>query len=263
MKIEQFIHKYNIQKIKKLEQSDPQFLALQKARNNIKNKDKDLFLYLTIQCSLVGYQIAWSGESRWWEFWEKISKDQEVLQNFRQNKECNSKRRYDFLTNSKYNKRIYNIKTNRIKKFNQILNQDLDLKNFWNDLKTLNEIIAKIMKTKIDNKTNTFAIKMFGYAHEIISWKETIYPMDIAIPIDSRLKKIYTTNCPPGRKSPLAGKGVNYVKGNLSWSQIKTNIFQEKEIQSYFQNLSKKHKIPPLHLDSILRLDYWNKFFKK
>ncbi len=257
MDIEKFIQKYDIQKIKKLEQSDPQFFALKKARSQIKNKDKNLFLYLTIQCSLVWYQIAWSGESRWWEFWEKISKDQEVLQNFRQNKKCNSTRRYDFLTNSKYNKRIYNIKTNRIKKFNQILDQNLDLKKFWNNLKTLNEIIAKTMKAEIDSKTNTFAIKMFGYAHEIISWKETIYPMDIKIPIDSRLKKIYFS-------SPFI-KGERFHSNKLEWNQgdlLKTKT-KEKEIEKYFQNLSKKHKIPPLHLDSILRLDYWNKFFKK
>jgi len=58
MNIEKFISKYTIQDIKKLEQTDPQFLALKKSRENISNKNQDLFLYLTIQCALVGYQIA-------------------------------------------------------------------------------------------------------------------------------------------------------------------------------------------------------------
>jgi N-glycosylase/DNA lyase len=60
MKVENFIKQYDIQKIKKLEQNDPQFLALQKSWSNIKNKDINLFLFLVLQCALVGYQIAGS-----------------------------------------------------------------------------------------------------------------------------------------------------------------------------------------------------------
>ncbi|HKL44149.1 MAG TPA: N-glycosylase/DNA lyase, partial [Candidatus Absconditabacterales bacterium] len=106
----------------------------------------------------------------------------------------------------------------------------------------LNSLIAKIIKSKEDEITLTFATKMFGYAHEIVSGKQTIYPMSIQIPLDSRLKKIYKTN------TPFIGKG--------------DRGFENKTIQSYFQNLSQKHNIPPLHLDSILRLDYRNNFIK-
>jgi len=60
MDIEQFIEKYQIEDIKKLEQNDPQFLALQKSWSDIKNKDINLFLFLVLQCALVGYQIAGS-----------------------------------------------------------------------------------------------------------------------------------------------------------------------------------------------------------
>ncbi len=243
MNIEKFISKYTIQDIKKLEQTDPQFLALKKSRENISNKNQDLFLYITIQCALVGYQIAWSGELWRWEFGEKITKDREVLNKIRKQKKCNSKRWYDFLTTSKHNKRIYNIKSNRIKKFNQILNNKYEFSKFWNKLCELNSLIAKIMKSKEDEKTITFATKMFGYAHEIVSWKQTIYPMNVQIPLDSRLKKIYLYTVP-------LNKGE--LKGDL----------KNKQIQSYFQNLSQKHNIPPLHLDSILRLDYRNNFIK-
>jgi len=228
-------------KIKKLEQNDPQFLALKKARENIKNKNKNLFLYLTIQCSLIWYQIAWSGELWRWEFGKKITKDRDILNDIRNKKNCNSKWRYDFLTTSKHNKRIYNIKSNRIKKFNQILNDEHDFSKFWNKLDDLNTLLAKTMKSKEDEKTITFATKMFGYAHEIISWKETIYPMSVQIPLDSRLTKIFEQE----NSSPLQ-RGTKGV-----------------QIKKHFQTLAKQHKIPPLHLDSILRLDYWNKFVKK
>ena len=44
MKIESFISKYNIQKIKKLEQKDPQFLALKESWEKIQNKDENLLI---------------------------------------------------------------------------------------------------------------------------------------------------------------------------------------------------------------------------
>lgn len=57
MNLESFIQQYNIDKIKKLESTDPQFLALKQSRKTIsnthKNPDKNLFLFLVLQCSLV------------------------------------------------------------------------------------------------------------------------------------------------------------------------------------------------------------------
>jgi N-glycosylase/DNA lyase len=58
MDIEKFIEKYDINKIKKLESNDPQFLALQKSRQDISNKKSDLFLFLVLQCALISYQIS-------------------------------------------------------------------------------------------------------------------------------------------------------------------------------------------------------------
>jgi DNA-(apurinic or apyrimidinic site) lyase len=201
-------------------------------------------LYLVIQCALVGYQIAWSGENWRNEFGQKITTDRQILQKTWKNKEDNHNWRYDFLTTSKYNKRIYNIKTKRIQKFNKTLNTENNFYQFWNDLEKLNNTLAKTMNAKVDNKTITFATKMFGYAYEIISWQDTIYPMSINIPLDSRLKTIYLNTVPLNKEE---------LKGD-----IKNN-----KIDSYFQNLSQKHNIPPLHLDSILRLDYRYNFFKK
>ena len=58
IKLDDFLKDYDIKKAKELEHADPQFLALQNCRNNIKNKNENLFLFLVIQCSLVSYQIA-------------------------------------------------------------------------------------------------------------------------------------------------------------------------------------------------------------
>lgn len=228
--LEKFLQDYSIKKAKELEHKDPQFLALQNCRNSIKNKNENLFLYLVIQCSIVSYQIAWSGELRRTEFWEKVQKDWNVLLDTRNNNQSNTERRFDFLKTSKNNKRIYNIKKSRIEKLNKLLLTEKDFLKYENNLENLNEILAKTMWTKLYSKTIVFAIKMFGYALTIISWKEIQYPMNINIPVDSRIKKIYKLNT--------------------------NKEADESQIREFFANLSQKCKISPLDLDTILRLDY-------
>ena len=231
IKLEDFLTKYDLKKAKDLEQKDPQFLALQNCRSNIGNKDENLFLYSVIQCSIVSYQIAGSGELWRTEFWEKVQKDWNILLNTRNNNESNTERRFKFLKTSKNNKRIYNIKKSRIDKLNNILKTEKDFLKYHNNLENLNKILAKTMWTKIYSKTIVFAIKMFGYAYTIISWKNINYPININIPVDSRLKKIYSLNT----------------------NKETTN---EIEICEYFNKLSQNFNIPPLDLDTILRLDY-------
>lgn len=58
-------------------------------------------------------------------------------------------------------------------------------------MKKFNGILAEAMKQKIYAKTITFGTKMFGYACRIIYEEIVYYPYDIAIPVDSRLTKIY------------------------------------------------------------------------
>ena len=55
--------------------------------------------------------------------------------------------------------------------------------------------------------------------------------MSINIPVDSRLKKIYSLN-------------------------VDKKTTNEIEICEFFNKLSQKYSIPPLDLDTILRLDY-------
>ena len=230
IKLQDFLKTYDIKKTKELEHKDPQFLALQNCRNNIENKNENLFLYLVIQCSIVSYQIAWSGELRRTEFWEKVQKDWNVLINTRNNNQSNTQRRFNFLKSSKNNKRIYNIKKSRIEKLNKLLLTEKDFLKYENKLENLNEILAKTMWTKLYSKTIVFAIKMFGYAFTIISWKEIQYPMNINIPVDSRIKKIYKLNT--------------------------NKEADESKIREFFTDLSQRYNIPPLDLDTILRLDY-------
>jgi len=231
IQLKNFLNKYNVQKAKELQHLDPQFLALQDCRNNVKNKDRNLFSFLIIQCALVSYQIAWTGELWRTEFWEKIKNNREILLDMRTNNQSNTERRFKFLKSSKNNKRIYNIKKNRIEKINQLLNSEKNFLQYHDKLEQLNEILAKAMNTNTYSKTIVFSIKMFWYAYTIITWKDINYPMSINIPIDSRIKKIYTLNT----------------------NKPSSDILQ---ISKYFENLSKEFNISPLDLDTILRLDY-------
>ncbi len=79
---------------------------------------------------------------------------------------------------------------------------------------------------------------MFGYALQAITNMDIYYPMEISIPIDSRIKTIYK-------------------------KQFPNTDHTDTQIQKYFDQVSLQHNIAPLHLDSILRLDYWSKFIKK
>lgn len=238
--LENFIQKYDIKKIKELEHNDPQFLALQTCRNKISKKNENLFLFLVLQCAIISYQLSGT-----WEEWRKETaknfyENRDYLLNLWKNNENNTIRRSNFLKNSKNNKRINNIKISRIDKFNKILYIEKNFIKYQNKLEKLNSLLANTMKTNKDSKTIVFAIKMFWYTCNIITWKETEYPLSINIPVDSRLKKIYALE----------------TNTTLSW---KEDIIK---ISNYFNNISKKYDISPLDLDSILRLDY-RKFIKK
>jgi hypothetical protein len=61
MNLELFIKKYNINKIKEIEENDDkQFLSLKKCWDNIKlksDKNKLIFLYMILQNSIVSFQL--------------------------------------------------------------------------------------------------------------------------------------------------------------------------------------------------------------
>lgn len=237
MDLHTYVKQFSLEEIIKIEESDLQFLHLKNAWSKIKQKFwngksiQNLFLFLIIQNSIISYQIAWSGELWREEFSEKIYQDFTLLLKLFIDQEHNTDRRFNFLTSSKYNKRLYNLKTNRLKKFEtiksdlRIMEEDFSWLEYYQDMGKLFENIKKTLKS--DGKTTSFAIKMFGYWARVVFKEFIYYPDTIQIPIDSRLQKIYS----------------------LQNTQL--------DIKSFFQKISDDHKIPALHLDSLLRIDYW------
>lgn len=235
-KLEKYISQFSFQNILKIEESDRQFLALKSAWNKInslwKNKkiSQSLFLFLILQNSIISYQIAGSGENRREEFAEKISCDYETLYGLFIDWKSNVDWRYGFLTTSKYNKRLYNLKRNRLIKFDKFFfdGEYKIMETYYDNMELLLEKMVNTMWMKNADKTMTFAIKMFGYGARLSLGRFVKYPMNIRIPVDSRIKKI--------------------------WEKFDIN---ERDIQDYLQEISEKYSIPPLHLDSLLWIKLW------
>jgi DNA-(apurinic or apyrimidinic site) lyase len=88
----------------------------------------------------------------------------------------------------------------------------------------LRDLLAANLNQKTNAKTIVFAIKMFGYSARVF-FDFVEYPSEISIPIDSRLIKIF--------------------------ERYKNN--EHETINEFYITISKKTKIPLLHLDGIIR----------
>lgn len=222
---------YSFEEIIAIEESDRQFLALKSAWELIKNRDfgqiddvvvKEVFLKAVIYNSLISYQIAWSGELRWEEFAEKLKLDFNILfTDFLQWK-ASLDRWYNLMVTSKYNKRLYNIKRKRLEKFSLFSLMSMDW--YYENMINLWEDLSKAMLVPKSSKTISFAVKMFGYAARVVFEKFIPYPLEISIPVDSRIRKLFLTSY-----------------GELS----------DKEIIQKCYEFSQNSGISPLHLDSL------------
>lgn len=233
MHLESYVAQYTFTDILAIEQSDRQFIALQEAwrQVSILGMPQDLFVYLVVQCALISFQVAGSGSDRWEEFAMKIVVDYSVLIDLDTK---NTDWWYDFLTHSRYNKRLYNIKRKRLEKFGAMYNTLIahkKLVDWYESMAWLCQKLAAIMQQSPDSKTITFSVKMFGYAARIVTGAFVQYPMTVRIPVDSRLIKVYEFS----------------EGGKIS----------EKNIQEFYQKMAEKYQIPPLHLDSLIWIEYW------
>ena len=168
------------------------------------------------------------------EFAEKIEQDRDILQQLQYN---NTDRWYSFLTTSRYNKRLYNNKRKRLEKFIPVykqLTQKQSLLAYQNAMQLLPLERSKGMQQDPHTKTMSFALKMYGYAIRSISDGVVSYPMDIVIPLDSRLRAIHAKQF-PDRDS------------------------NDRSIINYYQNLAERYGIAPLHLDAAIWIDYREK----
>lgn len=218
-------------KINYFEQNfDKQFKAIE----NIITKYPDLkwdILFAVTQNALISYQLSGTWENRWIEF------SNYLIDNIDKFLSNNFLFWQKFLNNCRNNRRFVNNKLVRIKKslvlYEVIKN---NWKNLYENMTELNNILASSMNQKLYSKTIVFAVKMFWYWSRI-KYKFIPYPFEIDIPVDSRITKIYL-------------------------QEIKKDKVKSSEIITYFRQLSEDLWIPPLHLDSILRVNSINNEIK-
>lgn len=239
MYIEDFIAQFSLGQIIHIENTqDQQYISLADARYYISkvygttSDNKIKFLDAIVYNSLISYQIWWDGFLWRGEFAEKIKEDRINIDIH------NPDRRYDFLYHSRYNKRLINMKIRRLNKICHVaLGENIeDYISYHDDMKKLNTKLSGLLWNKEDMKTVVFAVKMFGYGARIVFDKVVHYPMDIEIPIDSRLTKIY-----------------------LYHLKIHNKLLDQKntkEVKKFYKDISLKIAIPPLHLDSLLWIVY-------
>lgn len=251
-KLYNLLKNYTLEDALILEKQDLQYKALEKLFEKI--SDKKLFFWLILTNSLVCYQLS----STWEKYWEEFSKsanDYFLDLKFKQcikDPETNSVLNLfqysgwqsskiitflkQFLPNSKWNKRLLEVKIKRLEKVENFINIFLNKLDYYlENLVILRDELAKTMSQKKDAKTIVFAIKMIMYGISIDKrWKNKDKSKwqsikDISIPIDSRLTKIF-------------------------------EVYKEDytDIKLFYYDLSEKLEIPEIHLDAILWVNYNN-----
>lgn len=214
------IKHFNLEDALKFENNDRQFIALKKLYENYWNNKHLEYLALIICNSLICYQLSWKWEDYWEEFSEYFSHKNIELKNIIDELS-------EFIKNSKNNKRFTETKIKRLEKLRIFINNfEWKQEYYYKNMTDLRNDLALIMNQKNDDKTIVFAIKMFWY------WARNIYelvryPKEIIIPVDSRLTSLFEK-----------------YKWNYS------------DINKFYSDLSIKLKIPELHLDAILWVNY-------
>lgn len=246
MKLSEFVSQYTLEDILKIEHNDSQNQVIKRAWESIRHTYGDTkvvrqsFLYILLQTALVSYQIAGSWPLWWDEITQKIISDFDRVFRLFLSGESTDVWWYETLTNSKYNKRLYNNKSMRMLKFHasyQMFDVEVvDYFSLYQDMEKLLGLLAVCMKTDRSAKTISFAVKIFGYGARRVYDQMILYPMGISIPLDSRLRTI-------GRKE----------HGEIS----------DKDLLAWYNQLWQDVAIPPLHLDSLLWLEYWEKYGKR
>lgn len=142
--------------------------------------------------AVICYQLSSSGE----DYWQEVA---EFLKNsYPKNSQTNLDAKQmiqkflEFLPKSTGNKRLINMKTKRLEKFQSFLEIFLkDPEYFYHHQDDFIQTLCKIMKQKMSAKTIVFSLKMFLYAGRIAYNEKILADKKYPLPIDSRLTKIY------------------------------------------------------------------------
>ena len=223
------LRKLGIDWIRQFEERDPQFIAIARLCNGL--RDVNLTLKLTILNSLVSYQLVGKGEDHWNYF----------ANYFINNKPGNLCRDFqNYVFNSKYLARYRDARIKRVENVcPKIVNRDLTI--YARDMLGLWRFITNTVGGSGEEKTVVFSVKMSYYVYRACGF-ETAIPMEIPIPVDYRVSVI--TIC-----SGLLPMGSLYDLGKMVREVM---VKRRREIQNAWGEIGKLSGIPPLNLDSVV-----------
>ncbi len=214
------------------EERDPQYLTVARLCRGF-GHDVEVALRLTILNALVSYQLAGKGEDHWNYFANYFigNKPVNLCEDF-----------INYVMSSRY---LVRYRDSRVRRIRNVCPQiaKLSLSRYLNDLSSLWRLLSNITKTRGDEKTIVFAVKMAYYVGRACGL-EVLVPMEIPIPVDYRVTVITicsglitVTVSPPDNAADLA-------------RELMTR--RRAEIQHVWNEIGRLSGIPPLNLDSVV-----------
>ncbi|MGC8568823.1 MAG: N-glycosylase/DNA lyase [Nitrososphaeria archaeon] len=191
-----FIKALGPQYFYELELQDPQLISLKTLRTKCMGKE---FYELVIGASLIAYRLRRSGE----DFWAAFSQFEHYCEDPYFSLESYIIKERELARNAK----IRRVRTLREKR--GLLLKRLD--RYFEDLGLLYKDLMKIFGNRYQ-KTVSFACKMFHYAM-IVDGRHGIVPMDIPIPLDSRVRRIT-------QKLGIVGKSSDHECYLKAWKLV-------------------------------------------
>ncbi len=225
--------------IQRVENYDPQFIALRKIHE--KTRNLNITCLAAICNAIISYRLTGPGEDYWLEFAEYFS-ELNIPVNTSPDHIVDSI--MEFLFVSKNNRLLVSQKINRLRKLKKagahtiIFNRCSELVR---DLRKLLVIIANNVGARPDAKTIVFAVKMAYYVARIHGINITP-PMDIMIPIDRRIGLLSYTSGIVDVKTKITSKRV-LEEVLLRYSDIPREAWRRVSVIS---------GIPPLNIDSLI-----------
>jgi len=232
------IKKIGINSILKLEEKDPQYLALKDIYDYV--NDVGITCLLAVCNALTSYRLSGSGEEYWKEFANFIKSTRIDLD---PSKVVDLV--IEFLYHSNINRFLRVQKASRLRRLKlsgrhrSIIHECYKLEP---NLLRLNVIIADGVKADPRSKTIVFAVKMAYYSLRI-SGKNIIPPIDISIPVDRRIALLsYTSGI-------LEFEGIRPESPSVLELKLlsKPSIIRDAWFRVAFLS-----NTPPLSIDSLL-----------
>lgn len=205
-----------------VEKVDPQYISTA-AICASKGIDGAISVFLA---ALAAYQLRCSGEEYWRRFAEHYVREVGV--------EDPIEKVSSFILKDSCSSFLRDVKVARVKKFTSYLGRVSELISSCN-FHQLWHLTARVLNSDSESKTVVFAVKMGYYSGRALELCRDPLPMDIPIPVDSRVGK------------------ASLNLGLVSARSVEEAISKcRRQIVAVWRHIGEMLKIPPIHLDTLI-----------